>query len=454
MQTCNMNGIDGTERTHTVVVRNTGDNLKEDASGMLARMGEQPAQPRKLPNVGTPEASAPVPVYFQGKDESRATSPSALPGIGVGAAGVTGGVMGLTGVAGLAGTKEVNGTPTDASATADASPACCATAATPPEADAGKAPANAGNADGGSHQPVKHYLHESQRGSALEQFGTADVKEAARMIGKMGQRDLQAKFKLVYGQPTHSNNNEWLRRKLCEAIGALPIKPPNRNRGRRNGGTKKARSKQRHPVAMAEALSVKRVRVPSQKMRECIREGHVPPFSERDNSSDNGSIGTGIHIRLSKDGVYRSRSLPSKSAASRASRAVTSTSHFTTAMNNGSSEDDAYPYLDPYEQSVLPAYNSLPIVFGHSNSTTDLTELVNRVDKEEERQRQEMEQRQREEMEQRQRMQQMQQGLLMEAGSPEEAPMSGWPMDTEEVLLLDIDSAPFNAALLEAQGLL
>jgi hypothetical protein len=51
----------------------------------------------------------------------------------------------------------------------------------------------------------------------------------------MGQRDLQAKFKLVYGTQTHSNNNEWLRRKLYEAIGALPVKTnTNKSKGRRH----------------------------------------------------------------------------------------------------------------------------------------------------------------------------------------------------------------------------
>ena len=40
----------------------------------------------------------------------------------------------------------------------------------------------------------------------------------------MSQRDLQAKFKCVYGTKTFSNNNNWLRRKLFEAIGMDPGK--------------------------------------------------------------------------------------------------------------------------------------------------------------------------------------------------------------------------------------
>jgi hypothetical protein len=69
---------------------------------------------------------------------------------------------------------------------------------------------------------LKHYLSEGQRTTALEHFGAVDIKEAAKLISKMGQREMQQKFKLVYGTTTHSNNNDWLRKKLYEAIGAAP----------------------------------------------------------------------------------------------------------------------------------------------------------------------------------------------------------------------------------------
>lgn len=75
-----------------------------------------------------------------------------------------------------------------------------------------------------SHHLLKHSLSNGQRNEALLHFSTDDVKEAAKEISKMGQRDLQGKFRLVYGTATHSNNNDWLRRKLYEAIGAAPIK--------------------------------------------------------------------------------------------------------------------------------------------------------------------------------------------------------------------------------------
>ena len=81
-----------------------------------------------------------------------------------------------------------------------------------------------------SHHLLKHCLSEGQRIEALAHFGTDDIKEAAKDISKMGQRDLQNKFKLVYGNATHSNNNDWLRRKLYEAIGAAPVKVPSKTR--------------------------------------------------------------------------------------------------------------------------------------------------------------------------------------------------------------------------------
>jgi hypothetical protein len=67
---------------------------------------------------------------------------------------------------------------------------------------------------------------------ALSHFGADDPREAAREIARMGQRELQARYRLVYGAATHSNNNDWLRRKLSEAVGALPAKSAARPRPR------------------------------------------------------------------------------------------------------------------------------------------------------------------------------------------------------------------------------
>lgn len=99
-----------------------------------------------------------------------------------------------------------------------------------------------------SHHLLKHCLSDGQRGEALAHFSSYDVKEAAKEISKMGQRDLQSKFKLVYGTATHSNNNDWLRRKLYEAIGAAPVKIVTKPKPR------KLASKQRKAHTVGDAL--------------------------------------------------------------------------------------------------------------------------------------------------------------------------------------------------------
>ena len=38
---------------------------------------------------------------------------------------------------------------------------------------------------------------------------------------------------MVYGSVTHSNNNDWLRRKLYEAIGAAPLKSATKGKSRK-----------------------------------------------------------------------------------------------------------------------------------------------------------------------------------------------------------------------------
>lgn len=75
------------------------------------------------------------------------------------------------------------------------------------------------------HHLLRHSLNAEERGQAvLKHFQAESVADAAKMIKKMSQRDLQAKFKAVYGTKTFSNNNNWLRRKLFEAIGMDPGK--------------------------------------------------------------------------------------------------------------------------------------------------------------------------------------------------------------------------------------
>ncbi|GAB4813884.1 hypothetical protein N2152v2_000930 [Parachlorella kessleri] len=100
-----------------------------------------------------------------------------------------------------------------------------------------------------THHLLRHCLNMGQKQQALEHFNAQDVKEAAKEISRMGQRELQGKFKLVYGNTTHSNNNNWLRRKLFEAIGAAPLKANSKgskSRKSQSSGHKKDRTHHGH----------------------------------------------------------------------------------------------------------------------------------------------------------------------------------------------------------------
>ncbi|CAL8461745.1 g1276 [Coccomyxa elongata] len=78
-----------------------------------------------------------------------------------------------------------------------------------------------------SHHLLKHALPEVD---VKEHFGSIEPKEITREINRLGQRDLQAKFRAVYGTQTFSNNNNWLRRKLLEAAGLQTPKATARGR--------------------------------------------------------------------------------------------------------------------------------------------------------------------------------------------------------------------------------
>lgn len=89
------------------------------------------------------------------------------------------------------------------------------------------------------HHLLRHSLPNEQRGhGVLSHFGVETISDASKIIKKMSQRELQAKFKLVYGARTFSNNNNWLRRKLFEAIGLDPSKGAVKKPG---GGTQRRR---------------------------------------------------------------------------------------------------------------------------------------------------------------------------------------------------------------------
>lgn len=97
-----------------------------------------------------------------------------------------------------------------------------------------------------THHLLKHCLSQSQRGAALQQFNTSDPREAAKEIARMGQRELQAKFKDVYGSATKSNNNSWLRRKLYEAVGVAPLKASTKGKARKAASSSASRKSGGH----------------------------------------------------------------------------------------------------------------------------------------------------------------------------------------------------------------
>lgn len=111
------------------------------------------------------------------------------------------------------------------------------------------------------HHLLRHSLPSDQRGqNVLFHFGVETISEAAKLIKKMSQRDLQAKFKAVYGARTFSNNNNWLRRKLFEAIGLDPSKGAVKKAG--TGGTQRRRrqSVKASPKPPSGPRSVRRAR--------------------------------------------------------------------------------------------------------------------------------------------------------------------------------------------------
>lgn len=111
------------------------------------------------------------------------------------------------------------------------------------------------------HHLLRHSLPSDQRGqNVLFHFGVDTIAEAAKLIKKMSQRDLQAKFKAVYGARTFSNNNNWLRRKLFEAIGLDPSKGAVKKTG--SGGTQRRRRQASKPASRPSSgpRSVRRAR--------------------------------------------------------------------------------------------------------------------------------------------------------------------------------------------------
>jgi hypothetical protein len=69
------------------------------------------------------------------------------------------------------------------------------------------------------HHLLKHVISLESRGmNAVRELGASSIREAVDIIGLMPQKDLQKNFGLIYNARSLSNNNNWLRRKLLEAI--------------------------------------------------------------------------------------------------------------------------------------------------------------------------------------------------------------------------------------------
>lgn len=69
------------------------------------------------------------------------------------------------------------------------------------------------------HHLLRHTLPPELSGeNAVHHFGVSSLKEALQLVHTMSQRELQISFEKVYNVRSSSNNNNWLRKKLTEAL--------------------------------------------------------------------------------------------------------------------------------------------------------------------------------------------------------------------------------------------
>ncbi|KAI8100405.1 hypothetical protein M9435_006889 [Picochlorum sp. BPE23] len=70
------------------------------------------------------------------------------------------------------------------------------------------------------HHLLRHVLDSSMTGdAALKHYdGVSTIEDALALTSAMSQKDLQTTFAKVYGMKSSSNNNNWLRKKLMEAL--------------------------------------------------------------------------------------------------------------------------------------------------------------------------------------------------------------------------------------------
>ncbi len=174
------------------------------------------------------------------------------------------------------------------------------------------------------HHLLRHSLPNEQRGSGvLSHFGVDTISDAAKIIKKMSQRELQAKFKLVYGARTFSNNNNWLRRKLFEAIGLDPskgaVKKPGAGTQRRRRTTKPAAPRnvgprlQRRTTARGqfndlESQPIAEALIALGELASLAYDGYdlddleEAAYAVENNNSSDGRVPSGEHHLTAEDG--------------------------------------------------------------------------------------------------------------------------------------------------------
>lgn len=129
-----------------------------------------------------------------------------------------------------------------------------------------------GKANVAKHRMLKHILRKDQMGeAALVHFdGATSVEHGIAMISTMSQKQLQHMFSKVYGAVSSSNNNNWLRKKLMEALSPdgwkegwdRYMKEPFSNRGREDRLRKEINAqqmKERFRKTMEEGYHLGRV---------------------------------------------------------------------------------------------------------------------------------------------------------------------------------------------------
>lgn len=157
-----------------------------------------------------------------------------------------------------------------------------------------------GNAEGRQHHLLRHSLPSEQRGmSVLSHFGVETVSDAAKSIKKMSQRDLQAKFRSVYGTKTFSNNNNWLRRKLFEAVGLDPGKS---NTKKSNAGGQRRRRVSKPAPAKAPSRFSRRTRAEIDADHQSVAEALLA-LAEVAHMEENGACSDGIVPAACRDDV-------------------------------------------------------------------------------------------------------------------------------------------------------